>query len=308
MCRIPGCADVLLEVVIVLLQVSSGVEIDLVNIGKLTPDLFIPGSAEVVWWLCPQCGNEWRTSIVNRTKGHGCDVCAMPRRLSTRKDNILSKRGSIDKEWCLLDWDYEVNEYGPEHYTNGSGEEVGWRCHKCGYRWKTPICDRTRDYKNGCPLCSGKVIVRGVNDLPTVLPELMLEWDYEHNSEVEPTTVGRGSHESVYWKCKECSYVWQAQIYNRANGKGCPCCANRVVVPGINDLATTDPDLAAEWHPTLNSLKPTEVTRGQSKEIYWICSKCGNVWKDSLNHRSSGRGCSNCKKLTRKRSSTKSNE
>ena len=264
--------------------------------GKLTPDLFIPGSSEIVWWLCPQCGNEWQASIVNRAKGHGCDICATERRKTTKKDTILSKRGSLDKEWCLLDWDYDANEHGPEYYTNRSGEVVNWRCHKCGYKWRTPICDRTRDYKNGCPLCSGKVIVNGVNDLPTIMPELMQEWDYENNTGVDPTTVGRGSHLTVSWKCHKCGYIWPAQIYNRANGKGCPCCAHRVVVPGINDLATTDPDLAEEWHPTLNTLKPTEVTRGQSKMIFWICSKCGNVWQDSLNHRSQGRGCSLCKK------------
>ena len=268
--------------------------------GKLTPDLFIPGSSERAWWLCPKCGNEWQASIVNRTKGHGCDICATSRRKITKKDTILSRRGSIDKKWCLLDWDYEENEYGPEYYTNGSGEVVSWRCHNCGYKWKTPICNRTRDYKNGCPLCSGKEIVSGINDLPTVKPELMEEWDYENNTEIDPTTVGRGSHEYVSWKCKICGYRWTAQIYNRANGKGCPCCANRVVVPGINDLATTDPELAAEWHPTLNSLKPTEVTRGQSKKIYWICTKCGNVWQDTLNHRSRGRGCSHCRKHSQK--------
>lgn len=136
--------------------------------------------------------------------------------------------------------------------------------------------------------------------MPTVMPALMEEWDYEHNAEIDPTTVGRGSHESVFWKCKKCGHTWPAQIYNRANGKGCPCCAHRVVVPGINDLATTDPDLASEWHPTLNSLKPTEVTRGQSKMIYWVCSNCGNVWQDTLNHRSGGRGCSLCKKQNKR--------
>ena len=267
--------------------------------GKLTPDLFTPGSSEVVWWLCSQCGNEWQATIANRTKGHGCDVCATARRKVTKKETILSKRGSIDKEWCLLDWNYEANEHGPEYYTNGSREVVNWRCHKCGHKWKAAICDRTRDYKNGCPLCSGKVIVSGINDLPTVMPELMQDWDYENNTGIDPTGVGRGSHLYVFWKCHKCGYIWKAQIYNRANGKGCPCCTNRAVVPGINDLTTTDPELAAEWHPTLNSLKPTEVTRGQAKKVFWVCSKCGNVWQDTLNHRSGGRGCSKCNKKQR---------
>ena len=268
--------------------------------GKLTPDLFIPGSAEIVWWLCPECGNEWQASIVNRTKGHGCDICATAKRKVTKKDTLLSRRGSIDKEWCLQDWDYDKNDHGPEFYTNGSAEVVNWKCHKCGYEWKTAICDRTRDYRNGCPLCSGKVVVSGVNDLPTVMPELMQDWNYENNTGIDPTRVGRGSHEYVSWKCHKCNYVWKAQVYNRANGKGCPCCANRIVVPGINDLATTDPELSAEWHPTLNDLNPTEVTRGQAKKVYWLCPNCGNVWQDSLNHRSGGRGCSVCNRHKRK--------
>lgn len=267
--------------------------------GKLTPDLFTPGSSESVCWLCPKCGNEWQATIANRTTGHGCDKCATGKRKVTKKDTLLSKRGSLDKEWCLLDWDYEANEHGPEYYTNGSGEIVSWKCHKCGHKWSAAICDRTRDYRNGCPLCSGKVIVSGVNDLPTILPDLMEDWDYDSNTGVDPTKVGRGSHVEVSWKCHKCDHIWRAQIYNRANGKGCPCCANRVVVPGKNDLATTDPELAAEWHPTLNEYKPTEVTRGQGKKVYWLCSKCGHVWQDTINHRSSGRGCSKCRRRSK---------
>ncbi len=264
--------------------------------GKLTPDLFTPGSSEEAWWLCSKCGNEWKTPIANRSKGHGCNECANPVRMKTRKQSILAKRKSIDKEICLLDWDYQLNEHGPEYYTNGSGEVVTWRCHVCGYRWETAICNRTRDYRNGCPFCSGKVILRGFNDLPTLRPELMLDWDYENNKDIDPTTIGVGCHDSVSWVCHKCTYRWPAQVYNRANGKGCPCCANRVVVPGINDLATTDPDLAADWHPTKNSLKPTEVTRGQSTMIYWRCATCGYEWPDTLNHRSGGRGCRICKR------------
>ena len=267
--------------------------------GKLTPDLFTPKSGEEVWWLCLNCRNEWKTEISNRTAGHGCDKCATQQRKVAKKKTLLSTRQVLDNELCLLDWDYELNEHGPEYYTNGSGETVNWRCHKCGHKWQAVICDRTRDYRNGCPLCSGKVIVKGKNDFATLHPELMEEWDYEKNVDIDPTVIGVGDRHYVSWICKKCDYPWEAQIYNRANGKGCPCCANRVVVPGKNDLATTDPDIAADWHPTKNILKPTEVTRGQSKKIYWLCSKCGNEWEDTLNHRSSGRGCKECKKKSK---------
>ena len=267
--------------------------------GKLTPDLFAPNSTEKVWWKCPKCGNEWYGSIVNRSNGHGCNICATEKRKLTKKETLLSTRRILDNKICLLDWDYDVNEHGPEYYTNGSGEIVNWKCHICGFKWKTAIYNRTRDYKNGCPLCSGKTIVSGINDLFTLLPDLMKEWAWEKNKDVDPKKIGIGSHLYAYWKCKKCGYIWKAKIYNRVHGRGCPCCANRVIVRGINDLETTNPKLAKEWHPTLNgSLTPNQVTKGQNIKIWWKCSKCGNEWQDTLNHRSSSkRACPKCKGL-----------
>lgn len=271
--------------------------------GKLIPDDFIPGASDRVWWLCPICGNEWESSIVNRTKGHGCDVCATGRRKNTKRETLIRKRGSIKKELCWLDWDYETNEHGPEYYTSGSGEVVGWTRHVCGHRWKTAICSRTRDNKDGCPLCSGKVIVSGKNDLATKRPDLLKEWDYRENVDIDPTMVGIGSHRYAKWICNKCGYKWEVQIYNRTNGRGCPCCNNKAVVPGINDLTSTEPEIAKEWHPLKNGdLKPTEVTRGQAIKVWWLCSKCKNEWQDTINHRcSSKRGCSVCKREKRKR-------
>ena len=35
----------------------------------------------------------------------------------------------------------------------------------------------------------------------------------------------------------------------------------------------THPDLAAEWHPTKNTLTPTEVRPGSNRKVSWLCSK-----------------------------------
>lgn len=36
-------------------------------------------------------------------------------------------------------------------------------------------------------------------------------------------------------------------------------------------LATEYPDIANEWHPTKNGiLKPTDVTAGSHKKVWWI--------------------------------------
>lgn len=44
------------------------------------------------------------------------------------------------------------------------------------------------------------------------------------------------------YKCLKCGYdKGEKSAATITNGFGCPCCANRIVVKGINDIATTDP-------------------------------------------------------------------
>lgn len=113
----------------------------------------------------------------------------------------------------------------------------------------------------------------GVNDFATVCPDLLVEWDYEQN-ELLPTEVTGGSNRKVFWICKEDSrHKWQAPISNRKWGRGCPVCANQLIIPGVNDLATTHPTIASEWDIERNlPLRPSEVAAGSNKEYWWICS------------------------------------
>ena len=63
------------------------------------------------------------------------------------------------------------------------------------------------------------------------------------------------------------------------------------LVTGVNDLQTVYPDIASEWDYTRNgSLKPTDVTFGSGKRVWWI-GKCGHSWDDRIDHRTS----MNCK-------------
>lgn len=76
-----------------------------------------------------------------------------------------------------------------------------------------------------------------------------------------PTTVTAGLAKRYRW-VDEFGHGWQAQVNNRTNGDGCPVCAGQKVLPGFNDLATTNPVLAAQWHPTHNApLTPRDVFR-----------------------------------------------
>ena len=78
---------------------------------------------------------------------------------------------------------------------------------------------------------------------------------------------------------------------------GCGPCGTPVVptVPGkspagFNDLSTMEPEIAAQWHPTLNgSLTPQMVTAGSHKKVWWLCAE-GHVWKAAIAPEPESRG------------------
>ncbi|WP_438612645.1 zinc-ribbon domain-containing protein [Kocuria cellulosilytica] len=66
----------------------------------------------------------------------------------------------------------------------------------------------------------------------------------------------------------------------------CPTCKGRAPIPGVNDLATTHPELAASWHPDRNGeLLPTDVKFNMNLEVWWQCSD-GHPFHLSIAYRS----------------------
>lgn len=139
-----------------------------------------------------------------------------------------------------------------------------------------------------------KTATKGIDDLETTYPELAKEWHPTLNESLLPSEVLPGSGQRVYWKCRKCNYIWDSKISNRAIlGRGCPCCANKVVVKGINDLATTHPEIAREWYQPLNGdVTPYDITHGRGKKYSWICPR-GHVYSATVLHRTNGAG-TNC--------------
>lgn len=138
--------------------------------------------------------------------------------------------------------------------------------------------------------------MRKIKETVSQVRRLMDEWDLEKNKEAghDPERIGSQSNKYAFWKCK-CGYKWSAKISNRYHGRGCPCCARKIVVPGINDLATTHPKLAKEWDYERNGdLKPNMVLYGTAKRVYWLCSE-GHSYSATINHRSGANG-TNCPK------------
>lgn len=140
-------------------------------------------------------------------------------------------------------------------------------------------------------------VITGINDLATVHPELLSEWDYEKNSALGlyPDKVSYASHRKVWWKCSE-GHSWEAGLSDRSRGNKCPYCSGKKVLVGYNDFMSRFPDAARYWHPTKNGdLQPDMFTWCSGKWVWWLCPICGHEWQAPISHRTSRKhGCPKC--------------
>ena len=134
------------------------------------------------------------------------------------------------------------------------------------------------------------------NALSKKRPDLLEEWDYELNGDLIPDLVTASTNKKVWWRCKACKQPWQAKVSGRNYGCGCPVCAGQTLVAGVNDLATVNPKLAAEWDYENNDLTPQQVSARNNIKAAWVCSVCGHHWRAYIASRNGGTGCPQCQK------------
>lgn len=124
-------------------------------------------------------------------------------------------------------------------------------------------------------------------------PQLAAGWA---DSERSAGAVSAGSHYKALWRC-ESGHEWNAPVYSRSAGNGCPECIGRSV-PVQRARVTVDishPELVAEWAD--EDRLPSEFTRGSTFKALWRCSECAHEWRASVNsraHATKPTGCPSC--------------
>lgn len=144
---------------------------------------------------------------------------------SRKEQSLLSSYPDLSKEWHPT----KNGRLSPEMVAPMTNKKVWW-LGACGHEWMMSVQDRTNQ-NCGCPVCSGKRIIPGENDLLSQYPELCKEWDYEKNSNngLYPNIVAPHSDKKVWWKCSKCGYEWNSKIDSRTRMQaGCPECGRRI--------------------------------------------------------------------------------
>lgn len=251
----------------------------------LTPQMISYGSGKKVWWKC-SCGHEWQSTVSNRVLGNDCPYCSNQKVLPGFND-LATTHPNLVKEWDSV----KNGNFTPKMFVAGSDIKVWWMCN-IGHSWRAKINSRTRGSK--CPICQGRSILQGFNDLAFKFPELAKQWNYEKNGDLLPEMISPGSHKKVWWVCEK-GHEWQVAVYHRSRGSLCPICSGQRILPGYNDLQTQNPLLALEWNYEKNGiLTPDKVAPSSNMKVWWKCTK-GHEWEAAVNSRNnSGNGCPIC--------------
>ena len=201
----------------------------------------------------------------------------------------------------------------PSNVSGGSGKKVWWLCPKtcdkgCFHEYQAIICNRSKEKATGCPYCSGRNVCI-CNSITITHPELVKEFHPTLNGKLMVDKLSKGSNRRVWWLCDKitcnegCQHVWEAVVCSRTTlTTGCPHCSNHKRCEH-QSLLYTNPDIAKQWHPTLNEKKVvTNYHIGSAEKVWWLCDKkstdvctsaCSHEWKSAIQDRKNN-GCPFC--------------
>lgn len=121
------------------------------------------------------------------------------------------------------------------------------------------------------------------------------EWHPTKNGDLESGDVHTGARKKAWW-IRAQGHEWETTVAYRHRDTGCPIFSGNQLLVGFNDLATMNPELAAEWHPSKNGeVTPRDVMSGTNKKAWWLCTD-GHSWFAVIASRSAGVGCPRCAK------------
>lgn len=268
--------------------------------GNLKPTDVVANTNKKVWWYCDQSKcehpHEWIANINARTGGSNCPFCYGNTSFCPC-DSIVSTHPELVEQ---IHPDENIN---PEKIVAGSDIRIKWLCKKstCEHEhvWSTQVKNRAL-HGHGCPYCAipAKKVCE-CNSFGAIFPEWVEMWS-EKNGDKTPYQYTPHSSSYAWWQCPVAEdHLWKGKISDRTrknqNG-GCPFCAGKRLSK-TNCLANTHPEIASQWHPTKNgSLKPSEVTNGSHKRVWWKCPEGpDHEWSTKVGGRVQGNtGCPFC--------------
>lgn len=196
-------------------------------------------------------------------------------------ETLSEAKPAIAKQWHPS----KNDPLSPQDISAKSTQKVWWLCAE-GHEWESSIIGRRGAGLTdaSCPVCKNTILVKGMNDFASQLPEILLYWNMLKNT-VSPSEISQGNNKKdKWWICPE-GHEWQTSVKTMALRKNgyCLVCSQSQIVTGINDLATTHPELIPFWDNDANDRKMEEVTSKFYYHARWKCA-LGHQWRQSIHN------------------------
>ena len=253
--------------------------------NTFSPSKVAAGSRRKFTFVCPDCGQEFESKIFSVVRSvmngnTGCPVCAGKKIVSGIND-VATKCPMAAAMWS------DKNAFTPSEAPAGSHKKAIFVCPDCGQEFESSICNVVNSlmhYRTGCPVCRGLKVVSGINDLATKCPAAANMWGSKNAC--SPNEVSAGNNKMAWFVCPDCKQEFKAPVCNVVNSllhdnTGCPVCAGRKAISGVNDLATKCPMAATMWS-NKNACSPSEAPAGSHKKAVFVCPDCGQEFESSI--------------------------
>jgi len=183
-------------------------------------------------------------------------------------------------DWCLMNdhqdwldlWDYKLNGCGPEDVAYRSGKKWYFKCPR-GLHESEPktLCSLTGGQSRlFCRRCGsfGQWLIDNIGDDA-------IEKYWSDKNTINPFEIGYGCHDAVWIKCQSGKHPdYDCIVYAFTSGCRCPYCNGKRIAVGINDIATTRPDLASYF---LHKEDTHKYAACSGKFVLMKCPTCGTV-------------------------------
>lgn len=196
------------------------------------------------WWKCGKCGGEWLASVNTRRNGSGCPECYRNLLKQKKEQSLLEKEKNkiknLNKDNCVKPrkilatetnnvkycypeiMKYWVDERDPEKFCPKTKVKFKFKCDNGHCFEKTPSRFVSSGFK--CMECNKDTAnnFKPENSLEAKAEQELL--DELIDPEIDPKRISYASKRKVLWKCGKCGNEWEAVVYSRYYGSGCPKC------------------------------------------------------------------------------------
>lgn len=191
------------------------------EIESVSPNIIILSkyacSKQKINCMCRVCGYKFSAFPSNLLKGHGCKKCA-------------SQLSSAQKRITHDDFVERIRNINPNIEVVGvyvrSSKPIKCRCTIDEHKWDAWPDHLLRGH--GCPVCAGKGVFVGYNDIPTTRPDLIKYFKTETDAQM----FTEHSNKYADLICPYCGYQKHMIVGHLSKtGFACPICGDGISYP-----------------------------------------------------------------------------